>query len=142
MTLAEKMVDFELRMTVHVHPVPLANVCVDDEGAIIILVRIVDRLGDVVLRERRVGHVRELADGNVADVGFRFVVFLCVLLHRRQFRHLCLCLVLTVIVLPIFAARRVGPHRAIGPDMRSRRCRRQLTTKSLVIISIRAINYT
>lgn len=55
MALTEEMVDFELRMIVHVYPIFLADVGVDNEGAIIILMRVVDRLGDIVLRKRSVG---------------------------------------------------------------------------------------
>lgn len=119
MALTEKVVDFELRVIIHIHPVLLADVGVDDEGAIVILVRIVDRLGDVVLRERGVGHVGELADRNIAHFALRFVVLrFLVLFHGRQFRHLRL--ILTVITLPILAARRIAPPRTIGPDVRCR----------------------
>lgn len=62
-------------MIVHVDPILLADLGVDDEGAVVILMRIVDRLGDVVLRERDVGYIGDVADGDVADV----VVFVGVL---------------------------------------------------------------
>lgn len=68
MALTEQMIDPKIRMIVHVDPVFFANLGIDDEGAIVILMRVVDRLGDVVLRERDVGHVGEFADGDVADV--------------------------------------------------------------------------
>lgn len=75
MTFTEQMIDSEFRMIVQVDPILLADLGVDDEGAVIILMRVVDRLGDVVLRERGVGHIGNIADGNVADV----VVFVSIL---------------------------------------------------------------
>lgn len=63
-------------MVVHVDPVFLANTVVDDESAVVILVRVEDRLGNVVLRERGVSHVGEFADRNIADV-VRFHGILC-----------------------------------------------------------------
>lgn len=65
------MIDLELRMIVHIHPILLADVRVDDESAVVILMRVADRLGDVVPQEGGVGHFGELADG---DVGLGLLV--------------------------------------------------------------------
>lgn len=103
MTLTEQSIDPELRMIVQVDPVFLADVGVDDKGAVVIQMRVEDHLGDVVLRERDVGHVGEFTDGDVADIVVlvgvlgvaRCRVYFCVL---RQFHFLRLVVALVLIL--------------------------------------------
>lgn len=101
MALAEQMINPEIRMIVHVDPVFFAYLGVDDKSAVVILMRVVDRLGDVVLRECGVGHVGEFADGDVTDVVGLFGV-LGAARRRvrvlRQFRLLCLVVALVATV--------------------------------------------
>lgn len=68
MTFTEQIIDLDIRMLVQVDPVLLADLDVGDHGAIVILMRVVDHIGDIVLLERGVGHIGDIADGNVADV--------------------------------------------------------------------------
>lgn len=68
MALAKQIIDPKIRVIVHVNPVFFADIDVDDKSAVVILMRVVDRLGDVVLRECGVGHVGEFADGDITDV--------------------------------------------------------------------------
>lgn len=69
-------------MVVHVDPVFFADTIVDDKSAVVILVRVEDRLGDVVLRERGVSYIGKFTDRNIADVvGFHGIF--CRVFRRR-----------------------------------------------------------
>lgn len=96
MTFAEQMIDSEIRMIVQVDPILLADLGVDDEGAVVILMRVVDRLGDVVPRKRGVGHIGDVADGDVADVVVLVDVLGAACRDLHQFRLLRLIVGLTV----------------------------------------------
>lgn len=89
MALAEQIIDPKIRVIVHVDPVFFTDIDVDDKSAVVILMMIINRLGDVVLRERGIGHIGEFADGDIADVvGFHGVLYR--VLRRRLFRLLLL----------------------------------------------------
>lgn len=70
-------------MVIQVDPVFFADTIVDDKSTVVILMRVEDRLGDVVLRERAVSYVGEFADRNIADVVGSYGV-LCRVLRRRR----------------------------------------------------------
>lgn len=121
MALAEQMIDPELRMILHVDPVLVADVGVDDEGAVVKLMAVVDRIGDIDLLEGTVeSRVGEFADGDVADVVVGFVDVLGAARRvLRQFR--LLCLVVAFIRRRLLLAGDVATrHGAIRPDLRLR----------------------
>lgn len=89
MALAKQVIDPKIRVIIHIDPVFFTDTIVDDKSAVVILMRVEDRLGDVILRESGVGHLGEFADGNIADVvGFYGVLYR--VLYRRRLRLLLL----------------------------------------------------
>jgi len=84
MALAKQMIDPKIWVVVHVDPVFFADTIVDDKSTVVILMRVEDCLGDVVLCERAISYVRrEFADRNIADVVVSYSV-LCRVLRRRR----------------------------------------------------------
>jgi len=141
------MIDFEIRVIVHVDPVLLADVGIDNESAVVILVCVMQRLSDIVLREGDVGYIGELADGNVSDVvGSLVGVLSGYTLHRCQFlrRFLYLGLVTFVIrqrlllLLLLLLGRCAGVVHpgAIRPDVRGLRT----IINSLLVAVTRTVN--
>jgi len=83
------MINPKIRVIVHVNPIFFADIDVNDKSAVVILMRVVDRLSDVILRERGVRYIGKFADRDIADVvGFRGIF--CRVLHHRRFRLLLL----------------------------------------------------
>ena len=97
-------------MIVYVHPVLLAHRLVDDERAIVILMRVVLDLRDIVLGECLVRHVGELADGNVPDCAV-------VLLLAIRGRGPGPCGLPRLLVGIRRLVRHVVPHGLIGPHV-------------------------
>lgn len=62
MALAQQVINFQIRMIVYVHPVLLPHLLVEEERAIVILMRVVHHFGDIMLAQSLVGKVRELSD--------------------------------------------------------------------------------
>jgi len=82
MTLAEQMIDSEIRMTVHVDPILFAHIRRAEKCAVIIQMIVRHYFGDVLIIDRGVA-IGELADRNVADI-VRGVGFVSV---DRLWRH-------------------------------------------------------
>lgn len=93
MTLAQQHIDLQIGVYVKIDPVLLADGLDDAERAVVVLVRVVGRLGDIVVAEGLVRHLRwVLVDREVVQVGFQAC------LRRLRVRH-------------------VRPHRLVRPDL-------------------------